>query len=144
MPEPLYAVDVGVVELHVGSELIGKTADLTAAHGVRLAGQRERPHARLADAAGRKVAVDDGVDLVGALRRLVDALRVAGDDLGGPAEQVAEAREVFGDDAACLGGGDDVRRDLSRARQRVLEPGRVAVDISEVDGERVGEVCQQR
>ena len=57
---------VGVVEVHVRGEHVGQAADLAPAHGVGLAGDRERPHARLADAAGGQVAVDDGVDLVGA------------------------------------------------------------------------------
>ena len=44
----------GVVELHVGGELVGEPADLAAAHRVGLAGERERPHARAADAAGQR------------------------------------------------------------------------------------------
>ena len=77
---------------HVGGELIGKPADLAPAHGVGLAGERERPHAGLADAAGGEVAVDDGVDLVGALRRLVHALREAGDDARGVARNKSKNR----------------------------------------------------
>ena len=65
----------GGVKLHVRGELIGEPADLAAAHRIGLAGQRERRRAGLADPSGGEVAIDDGVDLVGALRRLVDALR---------------------------------------------------------------------
>ena len=64
---------------HMRGELVGEAADLAPAHRIGLAGQRERPHAGPADAAGGEMAVDDGVDLVGALRRLVHALREAGD-----------------------------------------------------------------
>ena len=48
--------------------------DLTPAHSVRLPGQGERRSPRSANPAGCKVAIDDGVDLVGPLRRLVDPL----------------------------------------------------------------------
>ena len=69
VPEALHAVAMRrVFEIHMGGEHVGEAADLAAAHGVGLAGHRERPHAGLADAAGREVAVDDGVDLVGARR----------------------------------------------------------------------------
>ena len=75
VPEPPHAVDVVRREVHMRGELVGEPADLAAAHRVGLAGERERPHAGLADAAGGEMAIDDGVDLVGALRRLVHALR---------------------------------------------------------------------
>jgi hypothetical protein len=65
-----------ILDRHVRGEHVGEAADLAPAHGVRLAGDRERPHAGLADAAGGQVAVDDRVDLVGARGRLVDALRI--------------------------------------------------------------------
>ena len=79
IPEPPHAVDLVGRKSHVRGKLVGEAADLAPAHRVRLAGQRERPHAGPADAAGGEMAVDDGVDLVGALRRLVHALREAGD-----------------------------------------------------------------
>ena len=62
-------------EVHVRRELVREPADLAPAHRVRLARQRERPHAGLADAARREMHVDDRVDLVGAARRLIHALR---------------------------------------------------------------------
>ncbi len=77
LPEAPHTVDIGRRESHVRRELVGEPADFSSAHRIRLTGQRERPRAWLADAAGGQVAVDDGVDLVGALRRLVDPLRVA-------------------------------------------------------------------
>ena len=97
IPEAAHAVDLGGGEIHVRGELIGEPADLAPAHRVRLAGQRERPHAGLADAARREMAIDDRVDLVGALRRLVHALRIAGDGALGRGEQVVEAANVGGD-----------------------------------------------
>ena len=36
----------GVIELHVRGEHVGHTAHFPAAHGIGLAGQGERPHAR--------------------------------------------------------------------------------------------------
>ena len=81
-PEPLHQRPVRrVLEVHVRGELVREAADLAPAHRVGLAGDRERRRARLADAAGRQVAVDDRVDLVGAARRLVDALLKERDDL---------------------------------------------------------------
>ena len=65
---------IGIGEFEMGGELVGETADLAPAHGVRLAGDRERPHALASDPAGEEVAIEDGVDLVGAGRRLVHPL----------------------------------------------------------------------
>ena len=103
-------------KIHMRGELIGEAADLAAAHRIGLAGERERPHAGLADPAGGEMAIDDGVDLVGALRRLVDALREAGDDARrrrGTARRSARhrlrARPVAAAVAATLGA-------ISRAR----------------------------
>jgi hypothetical protein len=70
-----------LVQVHVRGQHVGQAADFAPAHGIGLAGDGERPHAGLADAAGGQVAVDDAVDLVGAGRRLVHAHREAGDDL---------------------------------------------------------------
>jgi hypothetical protein len=75
----------------MGGELIGKPADFATAHGVGLAGQRERSHARPADAPGGEVNIDDRIHLVGALRGLIDPLRVAGDDALGSRKQLKEA-----------------------------------------------------
>ena len=105
---------IGVLEIEMAGELVGEPADLAAAHRVRLAGDRERPGARTGDAAGGEMAVDDGVDLVGAGDRLVDALRVDGDDAIRSGEPVVErpsaSRDTpamrataLGIEAACLG-----------------------------------------
>ena len=67
------------------------------------------------------MAIDDGVDLVGALRRLVHALREAGDGLFVGAEQLEEARDVALVEAGGGGGGGGIRRDLSGARERLRQ-----------------------
>ena len=77
LPEARDSIHIGrVLERHVCCKLVRKPADLAAAHRVGLAGDREGSHARLADTVGRQMAVEDGVDLVGPVRRLVDALAV--------------------------------------------------------------------
>src|SRR3954468_12735314 len=101
--------------------LISQSANLAPAHGVGLAGKRERPHARPADASGGEVAIDDGVDLVSALRRLVDALRITGDDAGAGVEQIEEVADVLLAQAGCACGCSDVRRNLPGAHERRVE-----------------------
>ena len=45
-PEPLHQLAMpGVVDLHMGGELVGEPADFPSAHRVGLSGERERPHA---------------------------------------------------------------------------------------------------
>ena len=80
VPEPPHPVDLVRRKSHVRRERVGEPADLAPAHRIGLAGERKRPHARPADAAGGQVAIDDGIDLVGTLRGLVDPLGIAGDD----------------------------------------------------------------
>ncbi len=111
VPEAADAVDLGWREAHMRGKLVGETADLAAAHRIRLARQRERPHARLADAAGGEMAIDDGVDLVGALRRLIHALRVAGDGTFGAAKQIEELLDVGRGEAGPCRDCIEVRRD---------------------------------
>ena len=95
-PEALHALAMrGVFDIHMRGKHVGEAADLAPAHGIGLAGDRERPHAGLADAAGRQMAVDDGVDLVGAGGRLVDALAEDGDGLLRLREQREEARDCL-------------------------------------------------
>ncbi len=86
----------------MGGKHVGETADFAPAHGVRLAGQREGAHAGAADAAGRQMAVEDGIDLVGAGRGLVDALAVAGHHLRGRLEQTEEFPDLHGRQAGPL------------------------------------------
>ena len=82
-----------VCHIHVAGEHIRQPADLAPAHGIGLAGDRKRPHARPADPPGGQVAIDDGIDLVAAGGGLVDALRIDRDDLLGAGEEIVEARD---------------------------------------------------
>ena len=69
VPEPLDESAMRrVLDLQVRGKLVGQAADLAAAHRIRLTGQRERPHSRPADAAGKQVTVNDRVELVGTAR----------------------------------------------------------------------------
>ena len=56
-PEPRRRGRRRRAKVHVGGELVGEPADLAPAHRVGLAGERERAAARLADAAGREMAL---------------------------------------------------------------------------------------
>ena len=85
----------------------------------------------LPDAAGGEMAIDDGVDLVGALRRLVDALREAGDGARrwrGTARRSARRRPRRGRMARAVAAS--IGRDLARARQRLGKAGGVRLDVS--------------
>ena len=143
LPEAADAVDVVGGEAHVGGELVGEPADLAPAHGVGLAGQRKRPLPAAADAAGREMAVDDGVDLVGALRGLVHALREAGDGVRNGVEELEEPRDVGRRQAGEARGRGEVGRNRARARQRVLEAVGVGVDVAVVERAQVGEMHEQ-
>ncbi len=92
LPEPAHAVDVRRRERHMRGKLIGEPADLAAAHRIGLPGQGERRRAWLADPPRGEMAIDDGIDLVGTLRRLVDALRIQRDH----ARRIPEHPEEFG------------------------------------------------
>ena len=141
-PEPADAIAVaGVLQRHVRGELVGESADLAAAHGVRLAGDRERPGAGPADAAGDEVAVDDGVDLVGAVRRLVHPLREHGDDALRPGEQRVEALKLRRREAG--GTGDIGEADRLGRRQGRVEAAGMTGDEAEVGGAGRPEMRQQ-
>ena len=71
----------------MAGEHIGHAAHLAPAHRIGLTGDAERLHAGAADAVGGKMAIQDGMHLVGAGGRLVDALGIDGDDLFGPDPQ---------------------------------------------------------
>ncbi len=79
----------------MSGEHIGEAADFAAAHGVGLAGDRKRPRAPFADAPGQEMGVDDGVDLVGPGRGLIDALRIDGDGFFRRDDEIVEALNVF-------------------------------------------------
>ena len=75
------------------------------------------------------MAVDDGVDLVGALRRLVHALREAGDHTLGGSECLEEARDLRLAQARAARRRGQVRRCFKGAGERGLEPGRPSPDV---------------
>ena len=54
---------LGVLDEAIAGQLLREQARLAAAHRVGLAGERERPRARLADLAGQQVQVDEAVVL---------------------------------------------------------------------------------
>ena len=111
LPEPAHAVDVGRREAHMGGELVGEPADLASAHRIGLPGQRERRRAGLADPPGREMAVDDGIDLVGALRRLVDALRIQRHHARRGGEHPEELGDIALGKAGRQSGGTDAAGD---------------------------------
>src|SRR5229473_4530195 len=94
LPEPPDAVDVRRRKTHMRGELIGEPANLAPAHRIGLAGQREWRGARLADPPSGEVAIDDSIDLVGALRRLVNALRIQRDHARGISEHLEEVSDI--------------------------------------------------
>ena len=61
------------------------------------------------------MAIDDRIDLVGTLSRLVHALRKAGDDLFFRAEQLKEARDLAFVETGGCGGCGNVGRDFKSA-----------------------------
>ena len=77
----------------------------------------------LADPPGREVAIDDGVDLVGALRRLVDALRIQRDHARRIGKHLEERRDVLlGQAGRQRGGRRRCRRCCARARCASSKP----------------------
>jgi hypothetical protein len=105
VPEAPHAVHVAGVEIHVRRQLVREPADLAPAHGVGLARDRERPHARSADAPREQVAVDDGVDLVGAAGGLIDALRIDADGFFVDGKPQVKPLDVLFPEAATGGDG---------------------------------------
>ncbi len=124
-PEAAHPIDLLGREAHMSREHVGEAADLAPAHRVRLAGERERPRARPADAAGGEVAVDDRVDLVGALRGLVHALREAGDGPLRRGEQFEKSLNGGRRKARRPRRRRGRRRDLARSCERLGEARRV-------------------
>ena len=107
-PEAAHRLDVFGREIPVGGQSRSEPADLSSAHGVGLAGDRERPRAGVADPSGGEVKIDDRVDLVGAVDRLVDALAEQRDRAFGPGEQIVEGAQIGGGEIAGAGGRPQV------------------------------------
>ena len=74
----------------MGGELICQATDFAPAHRIWLAGERKRAHSRVTDAPCNKVAIDDRIDLIGAGRRLIDALGIERHHFAGFAEPIEE------------------------------------------------------
>ena len=79
-----------VFDVQVPAQHVGQPANLAPAHGVGLAGDTEGAHARASDAARGKVAVEDGVDFVGAAGGLVHTLGVNRNDAFGLRPEAVE------------------------------------------------------
>ena len=93
-PEPrLPGVIAGPVAFQMRRQHIGETAHLAPAHGVGLPRKREWPCAHFADAPASQMAMNDGVDLVRTLRRLVDALAPGCDHALRADPRIAERRD---------------------------------------------------
>ena len=97
----------------------------------------------LADPPGRKMAVDDGVDLVGALRRLVDALRVHRDDTLGIRKHLEERRDILLGQAGRQRGGAGAAGDAARTGERIVEARGVALDVVAIERAVIGKMNQQ-
>ena len=143
VPEPAHAIALGRRKSHMRSQHVGEPADLAPAHGVRLAGERQRPRAGLADAARGQVAIDDGVDLVGAVRRLVHALRIAGDDPLADRPPPVELLDVVAVEAGDVRDLGDASGLHAGAGQRRGEAFGVLVDEAPVERAVVAEPAEQ-
>ncbi|MNS99793.1 hypothetical protein D3C72_1342060 [compost metagenome] len=132
-----------IIQLQVGSQHVGQAAHFAPAHGVGLARQRKRSHARLADAPRCQVAVDDAVDLVRAGRRLVHAHRERRDDLFRAGEQVEEGLHVRRVELAGAGHGGDAGVVRLGGGQGGFQPGGVRGDEGRVGLAGAGQMAQQ-
>ncbi len=142
-PEPAHPVDIRRREVHVRRELIGEAADLASAHCVGLPGQRKRRRARLADPARGQMTVEDRVDLVGTLRRLIDALRIKRHRARRFQKHLEECRDVSLGQARGQRRRADAARDAPRPCQRVIEATCVFGNIFLIERAIVGEMRQQ-
>ena len=88
------AAVVRVLDGAVAGELVAEQAGLAAAHRVRLAGERERAGADLADLPREKVEVDEGVVLPHAHRALIQPHAVEAKQAARPAEKLSNFPQV--------------------------------------------------
>ena len=79
--------------------------------------------------AGRQMAIEDGVDLVGAAGGLVDALGIERHHPFGGGEELIKGANVFDLQAGGGGGEGDGRRGVARRFQRFLKAARHALAI---------------
>ena len=142
-PEAPHAVDFIRRKAHMRRKLIGEPAHLAAAHRIGLSGQRKWAAAHFADAAGREMNVENRVDLVGSLRRLIDALAEAGDDALRADPQSDEGADVALRQSAARGDRRAIGRDLARSRKRHVEVRRCARDESAVQSVALGDLHEK-
>nr|GEU28124.1 hypothetical protein [Tanacetum cinerariifolium] len=144
VPERLHHVAVvGALEVHVRGQHIGQSPHFAPAHGVGLARDGKRSHARLPDPPADQMAVDDGVDLVGAAGRLVDAHRVHGDGFGRRCKRFIKLQQQLQIDAA--GPRHRLRIgaiDVGRVQRRV-EAARVLRQEGRIDRADARQVTEQ-
>ena len=117
VPEALHTVNLGGRKSHMRRQHIREPARLAPAHGVGLPGEGERPRALLPNAPARQMAVDDAVDLVRALRRLVNALAPCGDHPLRADPRIAEGVDQHGRKAATRRDSGKIGRDFTRNLQ---------------------------
>src|SRR6202047_1075481 len=119
---------------------MAEPADLAPAHRIRLPGQGKRPRARNTDAASCKMAIDDRVDLLGALPGLVDPLAIESGDAVCCCPEIEQGRDVRARGAALFGDGGKVRRDFARRGKRGFEALGVRSGKGVVDKDAAGQV----
>ncbi len=132
-----------IVEIHMRCELIGEPADLASAHCIGLAGEREGTRALLADPPRREMAIDDRIDLVGAGRGLVDALRIGGDGFFRRSEIFIEQREIARIEAAAFGDRGKIRRIGLGGGERFRKARRMLSDIININRIDLSEMREQ-
>ena len=120
-----------VAEIAMRRQQVGEATDFTPAHGIGLPGQREGTGPRLADLPGCQVQMDDAGIVVGAVRRLVEALAIQRQRSASAAEP---ARGL--DDIRCLDAtdiGNDCRRVLCGDPGQRRETAGMRFDIWRID-----------
>ena len=142
LPEPAHAVNLRRREGHVRGELIGEPADLAPPHRIRLPGQRKWRRTWFADPPRCEVAIDDGIDLVGPLRRLVDALRVHRDHARGISDHLEEVGNIHLGETRGQCGRGNAAGDVARPRQRGLETAGVSFDVVLIERAGIGKLHQ--
>ena len=89
------------------------------------------------------MAIDNGVDLVGALPGLVDPLAIESDDAVSCCPEIEQDRDVGARGAAFFGDGGKVWRDSARRGKRRFEALGVGSGKGMVDKPAVGQVNQK-
>ncbi len=101
------------------------------------------PQPGLADPSRRQMAIDDRIDLVGAGRGLIDALRIGRDGLFRRREPFIEAREIARIEAAVVGDRRQIPRFGLGGGKRFGKAGCTVVYIISVDRLVLGEIGEQ-